>query len=129
MVVSAGFTRSSSRHSASERGVTVPDARIIDAGDSAVICELGVERVAVPRVDVDVNARAVAIAAAVRQRAIAGVRDVVPTFRSVTVFFDPLGTDVSAVAAALREHMIATPSGSSEKTIDVPVVYGGDDGA
>ena len=128
MVVSAGFTRSSSRHSASERGVTVPDARIIDAGDSAVICELGVERVAVPRVDVDVNARAVAIAAAVRQRAIAGVRDVVPTFRSVTVFFDPLGTDVSAVAAALREHMIATPSGSSEKTIDVPVVYGGDDG-
>jgi len=44
------------------------------------------------------------------------------------VFFDPLGTDVSAVTAALQEDVIATPPVTSDKTIDVPVVYGGDDG-
>ena len=108
--------------------MTVPGSRIIDAGDSAIVCEIAAGPASTPGVDVDVNARAIAIAAAVRQRAVAGVRDVVPTFRSVTVFFDPLGTDVSAVSAALREEMIATPPVSPGTTIDVPVKYGGDDG-
>jgi len=108
--------------------MTVSGARVIDAGDSAVVCDVEARSVSTPGVDVDVNARAIAIAAAVRQRTIAGVRDVVPTFRSVTVFFDPLGTDVSEVTVALGESMRAAPPVSSGRTIDVPVVYGGDGG-
>ena len=87
-----------------------------------------------PRADADVNARAIAIARAVGRRAIAGVRDVVATFRSVTVFFDPLVADVGAVIAALRDDAAtatdptATLPESSGRTIDVPVVYGGDEG-
>ena len=108
--------------------MTDPRSRIIEAGDSAVVCEVEARPVSTSHVDVDVNARAVAIAASVRQRTIVGVRDVVPTFRSVTVFFDPLATDVSVVTAALRESMLAAPQVPSDGTIDVPVVYGGDDG-
>ena len=107
--------------------MTVPGARVIEAGDSAVVCEIDGKALSTAGVDVDVNARAIALASAVRQRAIAGVRDVVPTFRSVTVFFDPLGTDVSAVTAALHEDVIATPPVTSDETIDVPVVYDGPD--
>jgi KipI family sensor histidine kinase inhibitor len=106
----------------------VPGVRVIEAGDSAVICELDGNSLSGPGVDIDVNARAIAMVSAVKQLAIAGIRDVVPTFRSVTVFFDPLVTDVSVVTAALHENVIAAPPVTSDGTIDVPVVYGGDDG-
>lgn len=108
--------------------VTPRSARIIVAGDSALALEIGARSASKLQADVDVNARAIAIARAVRRRAIGGVRDVVATFRSVTVFFDPLLTDVAAVAAALHEDTDATPSESSGRTIDVPVIYGGSAG-
>lgn len=120
------FTKNYSRHSAGECGVRVLGARISEAGDSAVVCGIDVQSVSTPAVDV--NARAIAVAATVRQRSIAGVRDVVSTFRSVTVFFEPLKTDVSEVTAALRDGMTASLPDASSKTIDVPVMYGGDDG-
>ncbi len=117
--------------------------RIREAGDSALVLEVGATHAsALPAViDVDVNARAIAIARAVRERAMTGVRDVVSTFRSVAVFFDPLATDVAAVAAALRGsdpiHGSTQPLDSIHewgltpfrgRTIEVPVVYGGDAG-
>jgi KipI family sensor histidine kinase inhibitor len=104
--------------------------RIREAGDSALVLEVGATQASpVPAaIDVDVSARAIAIARAVRQRAMPGVRDVVPTFRSVAVFFDPLATDVAAVAAALHEEAGAAPSQSPGRTIEVPVIYGGDAG-
>ncbi len=110
--------------------MTPRTARIVVAGDSALALEIGVRSASTLQVDADVNARAIAIARAVRRRAIGGVRDVVATFRSVTVFFDPLLTDVAAVAAALNADTDAdaTPPESSGRTIDVPVVYGGDAG-
>jgi KipI family sensor histidine kinase inhibitor len=75
-----------------------------------------------------VNARAVAVAHTVRDQGIPGVRDVVSTFCSVAVFFDPLTTDVGVVAAALRgaAHQASAPA--QRATVEVPVVYGGDDG-
>lgn len=104
--------------------------RIREAGDSALVLDVGAMQASslAGLIDVDVNASAIAIARAVRQRAIAGVRDVVPTFRSVAVFFDPLTTDVAAVAAALHEASDVTPSPSSARTIEVPVMYGGEAG-
>ncbi|MDA1183215.1 MAG: 5-oxoprolinase subunit PxpB [Acidobacteria bacterium] len=105
--------------------MTGPGGRIVEAGDSALVCEIGHATGTGVGVDADVNACAVAIAAAVRKLAIPGVRDVVPAFHSVTVFFESLGTDVPAVVAALDEAMTAPPSGSPGKAIDVPVVYGG----
>ncbi len=56
---------------------------IREAGDSALLLQLE------PRIDPEVNARAQAIADSVRRRSLPGVRDVVPTFRSVAVHVDP----------------------------------------
>src|SRR5687767_2913900 len=95
----------------------------IFAGDSALLLNVG-EAV----IDPDVNAHAIAVARAIRERAIPGVRDVVSTFRSVAVFFDPLCTDLAAVAAALREAASVAPERQSPRTLDVPVVYGGEGG-
>jgi KipI family sensor histidine kinase inhibitor len=95
---------------------------IRDAGDSALVFELE------PRIDPEVNARAIAIADAVRRAAIAGVRDVVSTYRSVAVFFDPLQTRLEAVTKALEQAASHAPIASHPKIVEVPVVYGGEHG-
>jgi allophanate hydrolase subunit 1 len=68
--------------------------RIVPAGDSVVVLEF--EEV----IDPEVNARAIAVAESMQAAGLAGVRDVVPTFRSVAIYFDPLKTNVDAAAAA-----------------------------
>jgi KipI family sensor histidine kinase inhibitor len=100
--------------------------RIREAGDSTLILELqSPER---DPIDPEINAHAIRIADIVRRRRIAGVRDVVPTFRSVAVSFDPLATDVSAVAAALDEGGRDPRPGETGRVVEVPVVYGGEAG-
>ena len=64
---------------------------IRDAGDSAVLLELDAV------IDRVVNARAIGIATAIADRRLTGVRDVIPTYRSVAVHFDPLAIDVEVL--------------------------------
>jgi KipI family sensor histidine kinase inhibitor len=92
------------------------------AGDSALLLQL--EAV----IDPDVNARAIAIAAAIRRRHLRGVRDVVPTFRSVAVYVDPLEADFDQVAAELRAASAVTAADVTGRNHEIPVVYGGDNG-
>ena len=68
-------------------------------------------------IDPSVNARAIAIASAVRRAALAGVRDVVSTYRSVAVYFDPLAVDVETVRETLTRLADAPPAGTSGKTV------------
>jgi len=100
--------------------VTAP--RIREAGDSALLLELD------DVIDARVNARAIAVAAAIGREAIAGVRDVVPTYRSVAVHFDPLIADVDAVRGAMERMSAAAADHVSGKTVEIPVQYGGEAG-
>ena len=96
--------------------------RIREAGDSALLLEL--EAV----IDAQVNAQAIAAAQAMRDASIDGVRDVVSTYRSVAVYFDPLRADASVVRTALERASHARGTTAAGRTIEVPVVYGGDAG-
>ena len=99
-------------------------ARIVPAGDAAVIVEFE------ERIDPAVNARTVAFADAVQAAGLRGVRDVVPSFRSVAVYFDPLRTDYEALMATL-EAEAARPTGDTiveRVPIRIPVCYGDDFG-
>ena len=98
--------------------------RIVPAGDSALCVEFE------ERIDPDVNARAIALAERLRGAAIPGVRDIVPTYRSVSVAFDPLRTDYDALIARVeRDGAAPAPDAMpGRKTIRVPVCYGGDFG-
>ncbi len=89
-------------------------------GDAALAVEFE------QRIDPAVNARALAVAAAMRAARQAGVLDVVEGFCTVTVMFDPLRTDVRRVATELEtaaERQPASVEAGSE--VALPVCYGG----
>ena len=95
-------------------------SRVRDAGDSAMLLTLG------DAIDPGVNARVIAAAAAFAAQHVPGVRDVVPTYCSVAVHFDPRITDASAVRAALARAGEAAPGAERRaRVIDVTVAYGG----
>lgn len=96
--------------------------RLVRAGDAAVLLELE------PVIDVRTSERAVTIADQVRSRAVHGVRDVVPTFRSVAVYFDPAVTDAEHVERELRLASVAPVRILGGRTIEVSVSYGGEFG-
>jgi inhibitor of KinA len=96
--------------------------RIVPAGDSALIVEFD------ERIDPDVNARTIACADAIEAARVAGVRDVVPTYRSVAVYFDPLRTD-SRVLTDCLEREAARPGRAGPAVrppVRIPVCYGGE---
>jgi antagonist of KipI len=95
---------------------------IRDAGDSAILLELE------PVIDPAVNARAIAIATAVRDQRLAGVRDVIPTYRSVAVHFDPLTSDIDSLRDTMREAAASPRLSTSGSLVEVPVAYAGDNG-
>jgi KipI family sensor histidine kinase inhibitor len=98
--------------------------RIVPAGDSALIVEFE------ERIDPAVNARTIACADAIQTAGIAGVRDVVPTYRSIAVYFDPLRTDSDALIELITheaEH-VAVPAAITAAPVRIPVSYGGDFG-
>jgi KipI family sensor histidine kinase inhibitor len=92
---------------------------IKEAGDSALLLQL--EAV----IDEGVNARAIAIAAAVRDDVMAGVRDVVSTYRSVAVHFDPLIADIRDVRASLERAANSPVTAAMGGAFEIPVEYGG----
>ena len=98
--------------------------RIVPAGDSVVIVEFE------EKIDPGVNARTIACANAIEAARIDGVRDVVPTHRSVAVYFDPLHTDSDALMERIAHEaeQPAPPTAAATAAIRIPVCYGGDCG-
>ena len=96
--------------------------QIVPAGDSAVFIEFE------DRIDPAINRRVIAVARAVEAAHLPGVRDVVPTYRSVAIHFDPLRTDYHAlVARAAREaEQVAAGTVLDGVLHRVPVCYEGD---
>ncbi len=96
------------------------DVRLIAAGDAALIAEFD------ERIDPELNARVVALSTALSTGRIPGVRDVVPTYRSVAVYFEPLATDVERLSQTIRELARADGPLSAECgfPVEIPVCYG-----
>jgi inhibitor of KinA len=99
----------------------VSSPRIVAAGDSAIVVEFDA------RIDPAINARAIALADAIQSAALDGVRDVVPTYRSIAVYFDPLRTDYDALIGRVEREAL-TPEAelpAARDAIRIPVCYGG----
>jgi len=100
------------------------DFRVVAAGDSVLVVEFE------ERIDPAINARAIALAESLQAAGIAGVRDVVPTYRSVAVYFDPLRASYGVLLARLERDAAQPPPAASaaRAPLRIPVCYGGDFG-
>jgi KipI family sensor histidine kinase inhibitor len=97
--------------------------RVLELGDAALTLEFG------ERIDPALNARVMAADAALRAANLAGVTDLVPTYRSLTVHFDPLVVDRGVLIEALRAAANApTNSASVGRRFEIPVRFGGEFG-
>lgn len=94
--------------------------RLHHSGDGLVLVEF--EATIAP----DVNRRAVALAKAIRDAGVPGVRDVVPAYASVGVHVDPLRFDHAALDAVVsRAWDTAAGAESPARLVEIPVCYGG----
>jgi inhibitor of KinA len=107
-----------------ERRVSPEGAQLTVLGDSCISVQFA------PVIDPVVNARCVSLATAIEHRAIRGVRDVVTTYNAVAVHFDPSVIESADVLSELRSVADAPPdiSGAISRTIEIPVIYGGESG-
>lgn len=98
-------------------------ARFLAAGDTALVVEFG------DVVDRQLSDRVLALAVAIEARAIAGVVELVPTFRSLMIHYDPMRLDEAALKA-LIEPMLAqhTALRHRPRLWTLPVCYGGEHG-
>jgi inhibitor of KinA len=96
------------------------EARIVAMGDSCLSIVFD------EKIDPVVNARCIALAESLESHT--GLRDVVPSYNSVTVHFDALKTDRSALERELRRFL--ADQGAFEKPepapVEIPVTYGGE---
>ena len=99
------------------------EPRLLAAGDRALTVELGDE------ISPEINSRVRALAAALARERLPGVIDLVPTYRSLLVHFDPLRT----AAEDLKAHVLDligddARASASRKVLEIPVAYGGEFG-
>jgi KipI family sensor histidine kinase inhibitor len=94
------------------------DARFLPAGDTAVIVEFGVD------IDRAVSERVLRLSARVREAALPGVIETVPTFRSLAIHYDPLATTGEAVTESAR-HFLDDAAGEAkaQRLWRVPACY------
>ena len=101
-----------------------PEARIVAAGDRALVVEIG------DGIDERVNRRVHALALALGQRALSGVVDLIPTYRSLLVNYDPGRLDVAVLTDAICDLARAADDSTLPvpRTVEIPTCYGGEFG-
>jgi len=105
--------------------VGTPRPRYLPVGEQGLAVELG------DTVDEEVNARVQLLAAAVAQQLSGDVEEVVPTYRSLLLFFDPLRVKRSLLVRRVEKVFAALPERAAlrrSRVVHIPVCYGGEAG-
>ena len=94
----------------------------MSAGDQALVIELG------NTIDPDINRRVHNLLRAIEDRALPGVMDLVPTYRSLMVQYDPLQTSYKALEtdlAAIEKGLDESPA-VPPRLVHIPTFYAGE---
>src|SRR5438874_195162 len=95
--------------------------RFLSAGDRALIVEFG------ERVDRGLSERVLGLDAIIRSNPPAGIVETVPTFRSLTVYYDPLLTSRAELQSAIAVLLdLGDKTRSGARLWRVPVCYEGE---
>jgi len=101
--------------------------RLVTAGDSAIVIELGSE------IDPNVNNQIYSLVKTLEMADIEAIRELVPTYRSLLVNYDPLVSGFAEMNERLMDLVDfsknrAGTEPEQARIVELPVVYGGDDG-
>ena len=98
-----------------------PAPRILDAGDSCLVVEFGTA------VDRELNAKVQALKAALANKPAAGIVELVPTYRSLAVYYDPNRMDRETLKNLLEERSAGLGAHGTDggRVVAIPVCYGG----
>jgi len=96
--------------------------RFLTAGDRGLMVELGDE------VDLAINRRVHALARLIQAEDIAGVEELIPTYRSILVIYDPLILPYDELVERIRGLATEEASSAQVRTVTLPTCYGGEFG-
>ena len=102
----------------------MPDIRILTAGDSALLIEFGKE------INPETNRKITALVQLMREQHIEGIVDVIPSFCSLLINYDPRVLSYEDLKERM-EHLLKmeTKTEATRKRIfEIPVCYGGEYG-
>lgn len=100
------------------------EAKILPAGETCLFVDFG------EVIDLAVNARVQSLAQALIEQPFRGMKELVPTYRSLSIYFDPLTVDLPALQARLKADL-AKPFAAEQtggREVRVPVCFGGEFG-
>ncbi len=97
------------------------EPRYLVAGEAALVVEFG------DAIDPEINRRVRQLCRAVDAARVPAVRDLVPTYRSLLVSYDPRSTTFDALKDALQrlEGSIAGTETPPARVVEIPTAYGG----
>lgn len=101
------------------------DYPVYPCGDCAVTLQIGGE------ISEAVNREVVNVLASLRRVAIPGVCELVPTYSSICIHYDPLVLSYEALLNAIKQLKIQLSedlAGGSGRIVEIPVCYGGEYG-
>ena len=100
------------------------DLRFLPAGDQALVVELG------DTIDPQTNRRIHGLMDAIEGAEVPGVFELVPTYRSILVYYDPMRTSLSALRTRISELYLDLEGQAvgEARTVEIPTLYGGEDG-
>jgi len=91
------------------------------AGDRGLLVEFG------EGIDPKINAKVRAMARAITNQSLIGVREIIPTYRSLLLIYDPGTTHPDRLCPAIDaiETCLKTQETEPAKIVEIPVCYGG----
>lgn len=96
--------------------------RILNAGDSCIVIEFG------STISLEINGQVQNLCRSLKDKNIRGIKELIPTYRSLAIYFDPLEIPLDK----LKETLTALSETSIEKAalggklLLIPVCYGGE---
>ncbi|KUO63534.1 MAG: hypothetical protein APF80_05175 [Alphaproteobacteria bacterium BRH_c36] len=100
------------------------EPRLLPCGDSALSVEFG------DAIDETVNARVLSLDRKIASQSIDGIRETVPTYRSLLIHYDPFVTTFASLKQDLIPYLrkLELSRINTNRAWSVPVVYGGEHG-
>ncbi|MBN9551898.1 MAG: 5-oxoprolinase subunit PxpB [Alphaproteobacteria bacterium] len=100
------------------KGQVMADYRVMSAGDTALVVDFG------NRIEQRISERVVALGQSLSEQKILGISEIVPTIRSLIIYYEPLVASTGTLQALIDDTMASLPVvESSGRLWQVPVCY------